>query len=392
MKEFDFDELDKAVNSLMGDVKKPTTPVATDSAVVDPEPAVDSPQTADQPANPVVPPAPVSEVPEPTADVPPEMPALTPLSSPAPAMRRAGGRFMDVVHPSSDMKTPTRVVAPSREGVNLQPLTSVDSSASPKAMNDVIAPPPKRTEPQSPTSVDEPKTVEPEVESLAETEPTSTPESSEPWSSPFLPDTQVEKRPLGGLSGASDTGLSDAIAAELAKEHPDTEATSTPKEDAPSVEPASSSVDTEPSTLAPNLELDSPDEKSESTKSEQDLQLAPGFDEKIVPAELDNDLVAIESGKASLAGETGEPIATPDITPHAATSAVLSTSSIPQQYSETPSSGDASHTPIYDNEAVHQPLNHPAKKKKGWVLIVFIVIIILIGGALGGAAYYFGLI
>ena len=392
MKEFDFDELDKAVNSLMGDAKKPTTPVATDSAVVDPEPAVDSPQAADQPANPVVPPTPVSEVPEPTADVPPEMSALTPPLSPAPVMRRAGGRFMDVVHSSSDMKTPTRVVAPSREGINLRPLTPADSLASPRAMNDVIAPPPKRAEPQSPMLVDEPKTVEPKLESPTETESTSGPEPSEPWSSPFLPDTQVEKRPLGGLPGASDTGLSDAIAAELAKEHPDIEPASTPKEDVPSADIAIPSVDTEPTTLAPNLKSDPSDKTAEPVKSEQDLQLAPEFDEKIIPAELDNDLVAIESGKASLAGETSEPIAAPDLTSHAAASAVLSTSSIPQQYSETPSSGDASHTPIYDNEAVHQPLNHPAKKKKGWILIVFIVIIILLGGALGGAAYYFGLI
>lgn len=392
MKEFDFDELDKAVNSLMGDVKKPTTPAVTDSAVVDPEPAVDSPQTANQSANPVVPSAPVSEVLEPTADVPPEMPALTPPSSPAPEMRRAGGRFMDVVHPSSDMKTPTRVVVPSREGINLRPLTPVDSLASPKAMNDVIALPVKRAEPQSDMPVDEPKATEPELESPTEAESTSTLESSEPWSSPFLPDTQVEKRPLGGLSGASDTGLSDAIAAELAKEHPDIEPAPTPKEDVPSSDIAIPSGDTEPTTLAPNLKSDPFDKIAEPVKSEQDLQLAPEFDEKIIPAELDNDLVAIESGKASLAGETSEPIAAPDLTRHAAASAVLSTSSIPQQYSETPSSGDASHTPIYDNEAVHQPLNHPAKKKKGWVLIVFIIIIILLGGALGGAAYYFGLI
>jgi hypothetical protein len=71
---------------------------------------------------------------------------------------------------------------------------------------------------------------------------------------------------------------------------------------------------------------------------------------------------------------------------------MLAASSIPTQYSEQPSTGDASHTPIYDNEATHQPLAHPAKKKKGWLLIVFIVAILAIGGGLGAAAYFLHLI
>lgn len=392
MKEFDFDELDKAVNSLMGDVNKPAVSPAPEPATASPVSTTESVQVSDQPVA-----TPDSSVPvasesavatdmqQPVASAP-----TPPSSSPAPIAQRTGGRFMDVVHPSSDMKAAPAIVVPSREGISIQPPAPTNLPAGTKAINDVIASPVKQIESRPVATDDEP--VEPEANVSTEAEPASSPESTEPWSSPFLPDTQVEKRPLGGVPDTSGTGLSEAIAAELAKAHPDTEPTSVPEETVPSAEPASPAAAPTSSALAPNLESDDSSTASESTKPELDLQLAPQFDEKIVPAELDNDLVAIESGKASLSGETSEPVTAQDSTPSIAASAVLSTSSIPQQYSETASSGDASHTPIYDNEAAHQPLNHPAKKKKGWVLILFIVIIILVGGALGGAAYYFGLI
>ena len=78
MKDLDFDELDRAVNS-----------------AINPQPAA--------PAEPVAePPAPETE---PAVEPVTEPPAPTPVvSSPSPAARRSSGRFMDVVHPSSDMR------------------------------------------------------------------------------------------------------------------------------------------------------------------------------------------------------------------------------------------------------------------------------------------------
>ena len=142
MSDIDFDELDRAVNGVLGtnDAPAPVTP-----------PVVD--QTADEPITEA---ATITRV---------ERTQLSPISttpkpivaSTAPAARRSSGRFMDMVHPSSDMRS---------------------------------------------RNPDAPVVVKPETP--APTEPTATtdyPESpawNEPLESPFLPDAKVEKRPLGG--------------------------------------------------------------------------------------------------------------------------------------------------------------------------------------------------
>lgn len=360
MKEFDFDELDKAVNSLMGDIKKPEE---TPSTVVVPSPA----------------PAPAAPA-EPKPPTPPSSSLPTPDTT-ASLVPRQGGRFMDVVHPSSDMKTATPTPAPSREGIAKQPLTVASRSAAPATtFVDVVAPssarPPRETPPAEPSAAPESSQSEP-----------SSPAPSDAWSSPFLPDTQVEKRPLGGspLTGG-ETGLSEAIAAELSKGSSGESEPSTSPEPIPA--PASPEVvetvveeAKDDGAAAPTPESSEPSKK----KGDIDLQLSPEVAPASLPAELNSDLVAIESGQAST------PIGgSPSV--GSSPAAMLAASSIPTQYSEQPSTGDATHTPIYDNEATHEPLAHPAKKKKGWLLIVAIVAILAVGGGLGAAAYFLHLI
>lgn len=121
MQDFDFDEIDRAVNGVIGDT--PSTPVSTPVAPVIPA----TPQVS---AAPVVDPA------------------------SAPAARRSAGRFMDVVHPSSDMRTRSTPVAP-REAIAAQPVAA------------------------------------PAAEPVFE---------EQPQVSPFLADAKVEKRPLGGVA------------------------------------------------------------------------------------------------------------------------------------------------------------------------------------------------
>ena len=128
MTEFDFDELDKAVNSLMKDPSLPaqnsTTNTSHTSKPVD--------QSDDSPRDEM------SVAPSSHNDIQSESPApaLTTLeltnqssmSAPhtitgisAPAVKRSG-RFMDVVHPSSDMTKPGTAERPTpRHGLTLEP-------------------------------------------------------------------------------------------------------------------------------------------------------------------------------------------------------------------------------------------------------------------------------
>lgn len=133
MSDFDFDELDRAVSGVLGG-EEPTATRPTEPAALTNE----------------------------------EKPTEKP--TPTPAMRRSSGRFMDVVHPSSDMRG--RGVSPT-----------------PVAKSPVMAPA---------------ASPEPDDEPTAEIEPAG---------SPFLPDAKVEKRPLGGPAPMPETGfIEDSLA------------------------------------------------------------------------------------------------------------------------------------------------------------------------------------
>ncbi|MFZ1301330.1 MAG: hypothetical protein WAQ27_01990 [Candidatus Microsaccharimonas sp.] len=156
MSDIDFDELDRAVNGAINGTA--STPV------------VDEPSQEDsQQETPVLKPvqrttiASAAEAPKVTE---PEAPVEKPVvssASPA-AARRSSGRFMDMVHPSSDMR--------SRNGAPIE------------------------TKPQAAASAELP------VDDL---ETPEEPSWNEPLESPFLPDAKVEKRPLGGATAADGT-------------------------------------------------------------------------------------------------------------------------------------------------------------------------------------------
>lgn len=158
MQDIDFDEIDRAVSSTMD----PKTPK--------PEPQSD-------------------EAPIPVSVTRSEPPAPTP-----PAARRSSGRFMDVVHPSSDMRS------------------AVPERSTPRPPE-----PPKEAAPVINSSdIPDPldfhgfKTEEPVVEAPKSEEPAA------PLESPFLSDAKVEKRPLGAFS----TEETPAPASEVAPEKP----------------------------------------------------------------------------------------------------------------------------------------------------------------------------
>lgn len=356
MKELDFDELDKAVNSLMSNVPKDAPQKEVDTTVTIP------PSTDTQPVGP-------------TPSVP--TPVATPVESPRSAAAtgslasRRGGRFMDMVHPSAEMKKPERAAKPvSRQGVTVAPTSSASSteSALPAQENEpVVAEMPAHTDPlpspHQPTATSDwpdPLELAAKKDEKLELSPVQPDEKAEelaestPLTSPFLPNTKVEKRPLGSPA-ANDSSEPSIIG--------------TGKED---------------------LTVDNPDDQ---------LPPAPSEPEQPLPEELQGDLVAIESGAAKEStGEAPKPHLSidekpaeekkPEEKPPAPSGPV----SIPKQYKEEPSSGDQENGAIYDTDTYHQPLAHPAKKKPGWIVVLWIVLILAVGASAGAALFFFQII
>lgn len=150
MTDIDFDELDKAINSLVSSDSKQPAP-AGDTA-----------------------PAPVAQ-PAPTAPVIPPRQTPAPQPQPTAGDNRVPGRFMDVMHPSSDMRPGVNVPERNtRQGVTITPPAPAEATV----------------QPADPTPVEAPVQASPSM-------PQPIAASSIP-TTPFLKDAQVEKRPLGG--------------------------------------------------------------------------------------------------------------------------------------------------------------------------------------------------
>ena len=355
MKDLDFDELDRAVNSLIGGDQSQTVEAKEDTG---------ADTTASVSTNPVDNPAPTASVPDSST------PSLQPL-----AARRSSGRFMDVVHPSSDMRGSFVPPRPdSREGTTIQPSstppaeepvmsTSVPDVNSLPASEEPAIPELVKSDWPDPIdfnkSFSQPADEEPAKVDLSETSSlssndTTVTESDDnnlpPLESPFITDAKVEKRPLGAFADATPAPVEPAT---------------------PSETPASE----------PDIDL--------STNAEDNPN-----NETPMPAELQNDLLSIESSEDTaevVTPETSMPAGpTPVVTQSTQTSSTEMTApvAITQQYVEQPNTGDKPAGSIFDVDNYHKPIAHPKKKKSGWMMIVWIVLLIIFGiGA--GAAFYF---
>lgn len=336
MTDIDFDELDKAVNSLM---KEPAALTPSSEPTPTPTPSVKEPVAApiEQPV----------KVASPVSPTPSTLP-----------MKRTG-RFMDVMHPSSDMGNAKSPVA-SRTGVTINPLnipTPEPSKAIEQpentSINEPISTP--TTAAPSDVSADSSSTMpdplnfvpgQPAQEVAAESTPladaATLPDTNTPapvvdaTPSPFLPDAKVEKRPLGNGSKPVDELPADmAIAAE-------------PEVDEAKAEPS--------------------DDVAAKT---------------VLSAELGSEINAIEAD----APHEKVPASTAETAPALDASVGIS---IPQQYKEKVQSGDQSHAPIYDTNV--QPLAHPVRKKSGWGVVLWILLIILLCVGIAAGLYFAGII
>lgn len=352
MSDIDFDELDKAVSKYVGSVSSSGAQQSANDTPSDQLPS-NSPQ-------PVAPDAVVS-----SSNVLPK--------------RRSSGRFMDVVHPSSDMATtkstsegdPKDNLSPSVERKSLQPVSEDFQVESEKKEVEVV---PSNDEPvvkqddtssahEWPDPLDLHSSSDDKEESKDEAVEPPTPTAGNPF---FLADAKVEKRPLGGL-----------------------------KKDAPADEAPTSLPLTE-------------DTKKEGGDTEKELDLPP---------ELEKDLVAIEAGEApeieekeiaeadtSKEDETPlpEPIKTDSVEKKdekapVVTSGLLATGSIPQQYKPAPSAPEPAdtdppvllHADHYEKTPAQTVPKHKSKAAAVFQWIFIILGLLLLGGTLGAAFFVF---
>lgn len=306
MSDFDFDELDKAVTGALGSDATPSQP---------------EPKQADAPESALVSSTSISEPPRQT----------TP-----PAIRRASGRFMDVVHPSSDMRTRS---AGQQSDVSRRP-----SGFTPPETNrsDMFA---KPVEPQQ----EEP----PRENDVQNDDASAVGEWSKPLESPFLPDAKVEKRPLGG---SMDSETFASMLEETSKE-PLLEAPDEPRLEATTMP--------DPIDFA-NQSMNLPFENEDT--GELKAQETPALLEEHPLELIEPDT---EAAKPS-APVTPEPTGPTSIT---------------QQYTEQ-TSAEQSSGAIYDTENYHQPLAHDGKKHSSvWTILGIILLVVLGAGA--GVAFYF---
>lgn len=370
MKDLDFDELDRAVSSLLG---------ANGDA---------EPKRADA--------LPSSERSETLVAATPTAVSVTTSSPDVPTTtkkqlveRRPSGRFMDVMHASSDMKNRQKP-AVSRQAAMVTPPVQPSADESPVPSAPPVSENDAMVEVNEVSEVDKHTLPDPldfhnfsmeDTESLDKTDtPAEVDETDdhtlalekvaseldeiddiiakdqEPVSvdTPFIDGSTIEKRPLGAFSvDTADTDGSLLAVPEAPVETVDDEILAT--EQVPSAE-------TESETKH--------DEEGDDLLVEREAQTPVDVD--IVPEELKGDIVAVESTPVDTAAQPA-----------------LAGGSIQQQYTEKIQSPTDEPTPVFDTTQYHQPLKHTPKQKSGWTGVVLIILFIVAGVGAGAAVYFF---
>lgn len=434
MKDLDFDELDRAVNSLMTNVPKSDMPKPEETEkTLEITPTLDSkpvqpPHTPDEmPAKPAGPTAPPSAAPAPHAPAPTSSHSVAVPSRSSSVASRRGGRFMDVVHPSSDMKAPTPAAPArsiiSRQGVTItpsafvhEPVTSpapARTSASTPVPKPVAAE--KEDDTKSPVTPSLSPTLKPHVSEQASsksdwpdpleladfkddskkpetpTEPKPEEEvakdESSPLTSPFLSGTKVEKRPLGGNNSSASEPGDEPDRAPAFGAKADTDMTvSDPEAQLP---PKPKEVEPElPEELKGDLMAI---EADTTTHQQKDVNANAVKSEEPAKPKSDDPGKETDSKSVVKSEDVGMPTPTTPLRDGEKPLAGGPTS-IPQQYREEPSSGDKDNGAIYDTDTYHQPLTHPAKSKPSWLWVVWIIAILIIGAAAGATLYLLGVV
>ena len=398
MKDIDFDELDRAVGSVLGSDAAVQTdsqadaPAVTTVAKPDSRPsshtnndAISSPEKASMVTTETVPTATVS-------------PAISPA--------RKRGQFLDMVHPSADMtKTPKMPLSPRKTVTPLNSAVVADTPKLRSADEATHTSPVETTAPDTDITTDhvpdvdenttdnnteawpdpldfakesaeaaavsqetQPSTASPDNEPINE-------QASEPAQTPFVADAKVDKRPLGAFATQED---------EMAGQTP-AELTPAP-EDTPEFNPEVNSVE---ATGVPQAEDEATGLTGETPKDED---LSTEGHAEVLETQTAEPTPTSEETKPEVFAAPEEP--KEPAKPVAASAPIAGAQSIPQQYKTAESHGeDDERHPLFDTEEYHQPLLTDGKKKskKIVLIIVMLVILLILGGALGYIAYTMGI-
>lgn len=333
-----------------------TGPVAPDSTAFAPvpipaPPSIVSPVSTDQDT-------PVPMVVAPPAETPTVVPV--PIEPPRPvAPRPSSGRFMDVVHPSSDMKLssgPALVVPPRPELSTPQPSMAPAFDSQPSV-------------PQT-SPVEEPVSV---ADSAPELSPVT--EDTQPLT-PFLPDAnaKVEKRPLGATPD-TDKAI-DAPAIPEISATPDVPIASS----FPEIKPAEADdLDFEDAQPI-NGEFDHSVSKSEKGESQRPIDPTS----VIVPeSKQEKELQSIESVEVAGADIKQDDVRAVESGDTGHLSSGKSVNTLGTAESSEDKTGD-----VFDVKNNHHPAIQPIKQRSGWLTIIIVVFVIIVCIGIAAAAYY----
>ena len=398
MKDIDFDELDRAVSSVLGQ--------PSPDKVAGPETVTQS-SPKDTSASLV------------QAEVTPA--SRGPISSSLKkdlVQKRRTGRFMDVV-PSSRSRSAEVKAAVSRQGVEISPVkdSTPPVAESTSVNSDLEADAVVNTERVDTTvnleagtklkkQISEQDEAQ-EALSKAADELTGlnglirADEGESPLDTPFVSDYDVKKRPLGAFSlGETDQTLLD----EDAKRYRDAagvdesvKSDEKPIEidphmnDAIARELRNHEESTNEASVEPEQSLSPDPEPTPEPATKPEPTAAPVNPDEL-PGELQDEMLAIASkpidGVESAEMRVTEPVkseAAPQSQPQVATN----NGSITQQYKAESKSQSEEITPVFDTDSYHKPLVHAKKKKSGWLSVILITSLVIVGAGAGAAMYIF---
>ena len=364
MQDIDFDEIDRAVSS------------------------VTNPGREERPA---------------TSDEPASNPAISSHVTPSLAARRSSGRFMDVVHPSSDMRPHAPAAATFRREEASIPAARIEVPARPEqpsvtppvatfAPTPVVEPvaeaPAVRSAFHWPDPIDMAATT-PEVPAVSEPEPISAPIAEtttvdEPViaTTPVVQAPVIEQTPLVSVEDAFATSLESPFLTNAKVEKRPLGAFSFSESELPLIDDFPHQPSAAAEVNAPSTDTAALD----STELDEDILLLEADNEEAdKPTVHESTLEALDATENSVvdSDEVALPVPTPlDETP-------VGPTSITQQYKEHPSTDAQPSGAIYDTATYHQPLAHPAKKSSSLLIIVWIIGLILVGAGIGAAVYFF---
>lgn len=461
MKDLDFDELDRAVNSLISngtegnnnnnnnntdDSKiKPTTvrelprtplnshfadSISSDAVSVAEESMSESVSLPTPTINPTSTSAPVpAPTPDPESAPVKDLPVSTAASSSqsvSPLVsRRSFGRFMDVVHPSSDMRTalvmPERV---SRQGNTIDPTSDNQASSEPP----VVAEPKSKpivehllTESTAPVNewpdpinfntefdnhamtIDEDD--DSDIDQINDDITNTLGQVPEVQESPFLSGAKVFKRPLGAFSSEQNNPAAES--SDTAEVSEAEVVSNKDSNDNPIINnKIDASAPLPPELQSDLLSIEAGCEVADSDNSipkddpamQMPSQLLPVESTVPVSAPTPNRTAPITAPARSQPQSQVQPQPKPQSqiqtnpvntgVVHTSKPTVDSPTSISQQYQEKPSTGDQNSGAIYDTDSYHKAVVRPSKKGSGWLWVLWVALLLAIGAGVGAAIYF----